>query len=282
MRLLMPDLAKQMEEEGVFTLIGSSPEGERPFCHVEDRGSDTTVFVFSGVDVLYAGLARYEFQKLFTRVGKEFNLVFFRDLHRTAYHFTPEGEVTGLDFHTQKINEIIKDLGSKFNISLGSSSGGSAALYFGVRCKMDHVLAFGPLLTEAPYSSFKATMQAIFDIKRLFVEPKAYFELLVVSLGARIVIGKLRKHVGEEHAFKPHEDYGAANPRPTASIIYGRFCRPDAFHAVMLDAYPEVKIIPIDTGRHNSPGFLKSQGKLEELIISEIKSAFSAPEAMTA
>ena len=65
--LFMPDLAKQMDAEGLFK---KKTEGEKPeYMVVEDNGAEITIFSFSGFDVLYAGFARFEFQRVLQQLG---------------------------------------------------------------------------------------------------------------------------------------------------------------------------------------------------------------------
>ncbi len=60
--LIMPDLAKQMQAEGLFDKPAADAVPE--YMVVEDNGADITIFSFSGFDVLCAGFARFEFQRV--------------------------------------------------------------------------------------------------------------------------------------------------------------------------------------------------------------------------
>ena len=280
MRMIMPDLAKQMEAEGVFNFTNATKakEEDRNYLHVVDRGADVTVFVFSGIDVLYAGLARFEFQSLFRKVGRDFNLAFFREVSRTAYHLMPDGKPGGLEFHMAELLKVKKELGASYNVGIGSSTGGSAALYFATHGNFDHVIAFGPLVSPDAYTNFRVRLRAVFNVKQLLHEPVAYFELLVVSIAAGIFSGELKRRTGEVNITSPLVDFAASSKRPRTTIIYGCECPPDAYHAEAFGQYPEVNVIPLETGRHNSPAWLKERDDLEGIMVSELLEAFQRIE----
>ena len=111
-RLLMPTVGRLHDEElrsGAYDGTGPEPECVR----VEDVGADTTIFSFSSAGFLHAGgMPTYAFTTLFQRQEKAFNLVFLRDVHRTAYHLSPAGEPDGLDFHEQLIRDTMANLGA--------------------------------------------------------------------------------------------------------------------------------------------------------------------------
>lgn len=276
MRMIMPDLSKQMEAEGVFNFTDSTKakENDKSYLHVINRNADVSVFVFSGLDVLFAGMARFEFQKLFGEIGQDFNLVFFRDVSRTTYHLTPDGETGGLEFHLAELIRVKKELGASYNVAIGSSTGGGAALYGGINADLDHVIAFGPMVTHEAYTNASMRFRAVFNLKKLFHEPMGYFELLAVSIAAGVLAFKLRRRIGEENFVTPLEDFATSTRRPRTTVIYGRECPPDVYHAEALAQFPEVNTIPLETGRHNSPAWLKERGRLEGIMASELLEAF--------
>ena len=103
--------------------------------YVVDRGADVTIFAFS--TAFRRGKSQYEFQGLLNRIGDEFNLVFLRDVSRTIYQLTPWGDPGGGAFHADELTKIKDDLGASYNVAIGMSSGGNAALYFATRCNFD-------------------------------------------------------------------------------------------------------------------------------------------------
>ena len=277
MRIFMPGLAKQMRQEGTFELKEGAEVAEEEYMLVEDRGADVTVFAFSGIDVLFAGMGRFEFRKLLENIGQEYNLVFLRDLQRFAYHIAPDGSLNGVEFHTKVINEAKARLGAKTNIALGSSSGGQAAFYFATVCGMDGILAFGPAFPVTVYTRAWYQLQTWFDLFHLLREPVGYFEIILVTIGALYQKRAFIKKMGEKLTFwNVMKTYEEASPRPPATVFYGRFAPPDARQAKLIERFEEVKLIPLDTGRHNSPAYLKEKGMLGEYVSREIRALIEA------
>jgi hypothetical protein len=271
-RLFMPDLARQMEQEGVFDLNDHTvPNNEEAaYMRVEDNGADMTILAFAGLDVLYAGLARYEFQKVLHSMNLQANFVFIRDVHRIGFHLRPDGAHGGLAFYEEHIREAIQRLGSTRNIALGSSIGGSAALYFGTRCAMCQIILFGAAFTLDGFTAPRTLLRTIFDVKKIFVEPRAYAEMLIVSISALWGSRQLERRFGAENVARPLDIYRAADPRPKVTLFYGSTAWPDACQAALLQAIPGTTLVPLPTGRHNTPSFLKQQGRLATSIAEAI------------
>lgn len=279
MRIFMPGLAQQMQQEGTFELKDDREIVEDDYMLVEDRGADVTIFAFSGIDVLFAGMGRFEFRKLLANIGQDYNLVFLRDLHRFAYHVAPDGSPNGVAFHTAVINDVKARLGASTNIALGSSSGGQAAFYFATVCGMDGVLAFGPAFPHTVYTKARYQLQAWLDLVHLVREPVGYFEVILVCIGAwyqeRMGTKRLRGHGTVWNVMKT---YAEASPRPRATVFYGRFSPPDARQAKMIARFREVKLIALDTGRHNSPAYLKNRGLLADYVSRELRELVEAAQ----
>ena len=73
-------------------------------------------------------------------------------------------------------------LGARYNVALGSSSGGQAAFAFGTRCKMDKIIAFSPAFPHSVYRSPGNALRSLFSVGNLFREPQAYLETMIVTL----------------------------------------------------------------------------------------------------
>jgi pimeloyl-ACP methyl ester carboxylesterase len=275
MRLLMPDLAKQMDQEGLLTLDPAKAAGENPeFLRVEDNGADLTIFVFSGLDVLYAGLARFEFQGTLRHLDRKANLVFVRDVHRLCFHVQPDGTPGGLAFFEAEISAVKERLGATQNIAVGSSIGGSAAFYFGTRCQMDQVVLFGAAFEVDCFTAPRMVARTVFDVRKLFTEPRAYVEMLVVTLSAVWGSRQLTKRFGHDGLMNPLEEYRRAQPRPRVSLFYGKTAWPDARQAQLLrDIDSNAALMPLPTGRHNTPSFLKQRGELGQRLAEAIARA---------
>jgi len=272
-RIFVPGLAEQMKREGSFALDdGASSHVDLEHVTVEDRGADMTIFVFSGLAVLFAGMPRFEFRKLLIDGGRQYNLVFFRDMRRMAYRMTPDGKPEGYSYYENLVNELKTKLGAKYNVALGASSGGSAAFYFGSRCNMDKIIAFSPAFPITCYTAFRTQIRTYFNFLKLLREPSAYIEVVLVTLGALVAYRRVAAVCPDiDLNAGPLKAYLKASPRPRATILYGERCAPDTDQATRAAQTPGIKIIPVNSGRHNCAADLKKQGKLGETILSEIE-----------
>jgi pimeloyl-ACP methyl ester carboxylesterase len=221
--------------------------------------------------VLYAGLARYEFQKVLHSLNLQANFVFVRDVHRIGFHLRPDGSPGGLAFYEEHLRDVMQRLGSSRNIAIGSSIGGGAALYFGTRCAMSQLIIFGAAFTLDGFTAPGTLLKTIFDVKKIFVEPRAYAEMLIVSISALWGSRQLAKRFGAENVARPLDVYRAAEPRPMVTLFYGATAWPDVRQAAMLGAIPGTTLIPLPTGRHNTPSFLKQHGRLADAIAQAIQ-----------
>ena len=242
------------------------------FMHVVDRGADVTIFAFS--TAFRRGKSQFEFLSLLNRIGKDFNLVFLRDISRTIYQLTPGGEPGGLEFHLAEVMKVKAELGASYNVGIGLSTGGNAALYTATYGNFDRVVAFGPLPNHDPYTSLRFRFYAVMNVKLLLREPMAYLEQLALSIISGIYANRMRHRVGEQYFDTILDFFAAATKRPRTSIIYGRHCAPDAYHAGLLAQFPEVDTISLETGRHRSPIWLKKHGLLEGFMKAELHDAF--------
>ena len=274
-RLLAPELAKNMERADSAQFTEFTPEHIENFVEVEDRGSDVTIFTFAGLAVLFAGLPAFEFKQLLRTYGDDYNLVLFRDIRRLCYHITPDGQLGGLEFYERHVREALASLGSTYNVAVGVSGGGAAALYFGTRCGFDQVIAFSPGCPLTVYCSPWNQLQSFFDLKRLVTSPKAYVEQLFVTLGTSWSYNRLRKMVGKNNIWSVMDTYrGAADP-PRATVFYGEGARCDARQAKLFDGCPNVKRVALPTKFHNSAGYLKRRDELGTTILDEIHEGIS-------
>lgn len=278
-RLFLPDLARQMEAEGTFQ-IDANPEGalcEADYMRVEDFGADTTIFVFSGLDILYAGLARYEFQKVLRQIGVRANFVFLRDCQRSGFFVRPDGEPGGEAFYEDLIATLIERLGSSHNIALGSSIGGTSAIMYGTRCGMQHIITFGAPFEIDVYTKPRRFLRSLFDIKKLFTEPLGYMEILLVTVASGWAVRQILNRADLEKVPDLIGEFRNAPVRPQVSAFYGATAWPDVEQAQYLDGFSEVTLLPVPTGRHNSPAFMKKKGYFATSIAREIERHLQAP-----
>ncbi len=271
--LFMPDLKRQMEIEGTLDIQEdpSQPIENADYMRVEDNGADTTIFIFSGLDVLYAGLARFEFQKVLQQINCDANFVFMRDVHRKAFLLKPDGTPGGLAFYASEIERVRNELGTKRAISMGSSVGGSIAFAMGARLGFDQVIIFGAAFEVNAFNSPMRMLRTVFDFYKLFTEPKAYFELIVVTLGAAWGKKQLLSNFAADELPTPLTILSEVDKKPDIRLYYGKTAWPDAAQAAMLiEVHPEAELYALPTGRHNTPAFLKQHGKLAEAISTGI------------
>lgn len=259
---LMPDLNKQMAMEGLFD-APTTASGTLEHVLVEDNGADVTVFSFSGFDILFAGQARFEFRNALQGLGQNANFVFIRDIQRTGFHLAPDKSKDGLAFYEAEVTRIKSELGAKRNIAIGSSSGGMAALWFGARCGLDEAVVFGAALTPWGFMRAPNVARMLFNIPLLWREPSAYTELLTIMMGAFWGTPPLLWRFGRAKMMDPLQALQMRKESPLKiTYFYGRHSVGDAWHAAMLRDVPAVRLVPLPTGRHNTPAYLKDRGQL--------------------
>lgn len=271
-RLFLPDLARSMAQERALRL--NEPEGAGgsfpEYVQVEDRGADVTLFCFSGMAVLFAGLPAFEFRKVLAQQPLDCNLVFFRDVRRRAYMVAPDGTADEGDFYEAKVREVMSRLGTRYNVALGASGGGAAAFWFATRCGMNQIIAFSPAFPANVWTSWRAQLRAYFDLKKLVMHPTDYAEVALIAVSSRWLIRQIRKDTGGKGWDVMATYRNCPSPRPRATVFFGEHCYSDAWQARLLSDLPEVKLAPVPTGRHNCPAHLKMQGRLGEVILNEV------------
>jgi pimeloyl-ACP methyl ester carboxylesterase len=239
------------------------------YVEIDDRKSPVTVFAFAGAAGLFGMTPVFEFRRLLWKRGNNYNLVFFRDLQASCYHLTPQGEPTGLDFYAGEIRDIIKRLGSTHNVAVGNSAGAGAALYFGARCELDQVIAFGPHLPEK--GTLKAWWRALTDFRLLLQSPIGY----TLGIGGLNVHRKLCRAVGEKGVWSLLDPWRGPGRHPKAVIYYGEYCLPDRRMALRFAETGNVECVALPTKSHGAARFLKAQGKLGDVIIDRIEAGLA-------
>ena len=278
MRIIFPDLVRELKLEGNFQLDSLDPVAsltDADFMRIEDNGADVTIFAFSGVDVLYAGHSRYHLMAVVKRLGRRFggaNFVFLRDCRRLGFMLRPDGKPGGWDFYADVVSSTMSDLGATHNVAIGSSYGGSVAHYMAYRCGMQQVITFSALFNADSYLRMKNILKSLFNLKQLVKEPRGYLEVLLVTGSTSWCFKMLKETVGLEDTPDLVADYGSLENKPAVTLFYGDASPPDAAQAQLMSGFSDVKLVPVPTGRHNTPGFLYSQGKLGSAIAGEISS----------
>ncbi len=260
------------------TVEVSAESDQADYVQVENRGSDVTIFCFAGQAVLYAAMPRFEFRRLLDEDGSSYNLVFFRDVHRTCYHMSPSGAPDGLEFYEARIRDLMGELKSRHYVALGASAGGSAAIYFGTRLGLNHAIAFSPAFPLDVYTTGHPIFDNYLNLYKLVTRPGDYLENTILVPAAYWTMMRLAATVGEDKVWDPVGTYLNAEAPPRLTLFYGAKCRPDAKQAGLFGDHPHLVRRPLPSGRHNCPVCLKQQGILGKTILEEIKQgiAFSS------
>lgn len=270
----VPDVAKNMDKEGTFN-FGKNEEIDlkaNPHVLIEDRGSDVTVFSFAGMAVLFAGLPAFEFKKLLHEQGDDFNLVFFRDVSRSAYTMTPDGKEGGPEFYRAEVERVMRELGSKYNVSIGASAGGAMAFYMAMSTGMDQIVTFSPVLHRDVYTDPRFAAYNLFNLPKLVTEPQAYAEVSLMTLAALALKRKVQAEYKTRLWRNVSQFYcDMEESRPHATVYYGKRCMSDTVTAKRIEHLDEVRIVPVDTGRHNCAAILKRDKIMGDSILNEIK-----------
>lgn len=277
LKIIQPAEARRMEQDGALALpkvSGALPE-DMDFVYIDDQGADLTVFAYSGMDSLFAGRARYEFRKLFSSLDVPCNLVCFRDPRTVAFHIGFDGVTPGIDYYSARTKEIMEQLGARYNVALGSSSGGQAAFAFATRCKMDKIIAFAPAFPHSVYRAPMNVVKSLLNLRNLFTEPQAYIETLIVTIAVIWMEDVTARRARLAEPLKIWDTWSwyeaAGDERPPASVYYGQRSLPDVRQARMLSQFPQVTLTAVDTARHNCPAVLLKRGQLQDVLAAELQ-----------
>jgi len=283
-RIFMPGLAKSMAEEGTFDF--REPDGadgdidRSQFIQVEDNGSDVTIVSFAGAAVLFAGLPQFEFRQMLKENDNNYNLVFVRDPRRSAYFEHPRGGAGGIEFYMPLVNDTLEKLGSTYNVALGASAGGAGAFYVSSFARIDQIITFAPVFPPKLYIEPMNQLRTYFNLKKLFTEPTAYAEVVLIVLAAHLVLWKVYRVHGKDNLPDITQCYLDVKPAPPrATIIYGARCLPDCAQAMYHKDIPSIHLHPVDSGRHNCAADLKKRGLLGATILGEIETGLAERRA---
>jgi len=270
-RVFFPGFARDLKQEGQFDfrpkLVPLDAVDLSDYIEVQDNGSDITVVSFAGMAVLYAGMPRFEFRKVLEHGGSRYNFVFVRDIHRCCYFVTPDGSSDGTVFYEGIIRDALARLNAKHTVAIGASGGGAAAFCIGSRLPIDHIIAFNPAFPFDQYQAQENQRRARWDVGKLLHDPGAYFEVVLVLLGARLVWRRVCRFVGEENVPDITARYLERRPRPVfATILYSARNRADTNQALQFREVATIRLTPVDSARHNGMRTLKERGELGELL----------------
>jgi len=283
-RIMLPDLVEQMKAEGAFHLKIADPEAtleESEYLIIEDNQADVTIVTFTGPDILYMGHSRHHLRGVLKRAARRFggaNLVFLRDPQRLGFMLRPDGSPGGMEYYAGLVRDTLERLGASHNVAVGASWGGSIAHYIACLCGMHQVITFSPMYKPDPYLGMRGLLRSCLSLKLLVREPRAYSEVIVVTLSAWWCYKRVCERAGGDLP-DISRTYRDMNPRPGMSLYYGVSAHGDAWQSKLMEEFAEVKHVPLPTGRHNTPGYLYAQRQLDKIIATEILAVYT-PKAV--
>jgi pimeloyl-ACP methyl ester carboxylesterase len=129
---------------------GKAGKNGRTEAFDPDRGywvvptdSDTTLIAFTG-RAMRLDISIYFMQRLLSRFGV--NVIYVFDWADAYYYGGVTGLGTNLRQTTRSLRALCRQLGSKRVICFGQSTGGYAAIRYGVELRADGVLSFSPVI----------------------------------------------------------------------------------------------------------------------------------------
>lgn len=278
-RVCLPGIAKSLKEEGQFDFrdkaAGTEGIARATYIDVEDNGVDVTLVCFAGMAALYAAMPKFEFRRCLTDNRSSYNFVWVRDVHRASYDLAPDGSPNGFAFFTKAIGDALADLNSTYNVAIGASGGGAAAFAFSGVLPIHQIVAFNPGFPLGFCSRWDIMREVLLDWKKLLSRPLDYCELVLVVLSARYLSKRTCRLVGEENMTDTLESYLRKQPPARATVFYSAHSMPDAEQTRPLETIQEIRLKPVDSGRHNCMCELKKRGELGALILEEIRAGLA-------
>jgi hypothetical protein len=278
-RVFFPGVAKNMEDEGQFDF--RNKENGRCldaslYIDVEDNGSDVTVICFAGMAVLYSAMPKFEFRKTLLSAGGKYNFIWVRDIHRSMYDLAPDGSGSGYGFYARLISDALSQLNSSRVVAIGASGGAAAAFGLSGRLPIQLIVAFNPAFPLSEYGSGKNVLRSFCSFRKLFTSPGDYLEVSFLTLGARYLLARCRRLLGEGGITDVLMEYRSKQPPALATVFYSERCLPDLEQIRQLKGISSITLKPVDSGRHNCMGELKRRGEFGALIQEEIRAGLNA------
>jgi tetratricopeptide (TPR) repeat protein len=232
-----PDILTKLGE--FYNKIGKFNEANRiqqeVSIHFElASSSQVLLIIFSSRNDIHANI-QFQFRKLLSQV--DVKKIFIRDVHDAWYNKGLKNIVDSIEGIAEYLKEQIEQINPRKLITLGSSSGGYAALLFGFLLNADKSIVFSPQ-TKIPRP------QPFPDEKLLVDCDSRYFDLL---------------------------DLGWENSKTICSIHYSEDFLSDRDAAIRMKKLDNFRLCGYPAGNiHNIAGWLKNQGKLESILLEVI------------
>lgn len=196
--------------------------------------SQVLLIIFASRNDIRANI-QFQFRNLLSQV--DIKKIFVRDVHDAWYSKGLKNIVDSIEGIAEYLNERIERIKPKKLVTLGSSSGGYAALLFGCLLNADQSIAFSP--------QTKIPRPRPFPDEDLLVDcDSKYFDLH--DLEWETVKTKFQIHYSEDYI-------------------------PDKDAAIRMEKLANFSLCGYQAGKlHNIAGWLKNQGKLESILLEAI------------
>lgn len=201
---------------------------------LELRGAETTLLSFAGMRQVI-GVPRAEFFK--TLSGSErYNIIFLKDFNQAWYQCGLFGITNGVEDTVEYLKSVIPH-STKRLITLGSSSGGYAAILYGCLLGAEKTISFAPqtFLNEEVFKRFKNI-----DSKKECIVNTPYKNLGSITCGSKTV----------------HHVY------------VGKHNKLDRTHIENIQNNVNYIIHSLDTSSHNVAKFMKENNMLDKIFLS--------------
>jgi len=200
--------------------------------------SSDTVISFGGM-ISKLGMAPKEFMKSF--IDKNINILFLKDFQQCWY----QKGLLGISKNVVETVEFIRGelpINQQHVCTVGTSAGGYAAILFGVLLGADKVIAFGPqtIINKNIFKRFKSV-----DSREQELGTDTRFLDLIQVLESTEYNGEIHVHFAENHPV-------------------------DRQAAERLSSFPTVRLHSYPGDDHNIAGWLKRNGKLNEILAGAV------------
>jgi hypothetical protein len=211
-------------------------------CDVADPARPTVV-AFGGIGG-GVGLPHYEFFRLLGDVAV--NRVFVRDLDQCFYHRGVRGLGATFDDVAENLAALLPP--SSRTVFVGSSAGGYAAIILGTLAQADHVLTVAPIT---------------------FID--RWHRLAVLDRRWASSIDPVNRGANVQRPYLDARRVLASAPAcPPIDCYYPSRHRLDALHSRRLGGLPTVRLLPVDSVRHELVKEMRDAGTLREVVLDAL------------
>lgn len=215
--------------------------------------ADTLVLCFAGA-AGSDGWPRFEFVNMLT--SRPINTLFIRDIQFSWYMRGLASISPTMDGVAQFFQDYANDLQPRRLVCIGHSTGGFAAIAYGLLLNADEIYAFSPQTWIKPLPrSFQGDFRWMHFFKRA-IQRRDWRWLFTSSSLFWLPQGSYNdlRHLLE------------MNTSTQVTIHYGQRNRIDRLHAERLAKFPNIRLHPYDFADHQLVVHLKATDKLDTLL----------------